>query len=436
MAFRFRKSFKIAPGVRVNIGKNGVSSIGIGPRGASMSIGKKGKYVNFGIPGTGLSVRERVDGGMTAREQQRLLREQEKLEKLERMQEALSKVTLSLNDNGNLNIINSFGEPLSRSELKLMWEQHSDTIRDWLESEMNNINGDVELLENIHLDTPKPNSKISYQAREFNEPAPKKPNIPPKPEAEKIKPLGFFSKFSKKKKKEYEKQLKESEEQYKIDLANWEKKKDALLVKYKNALSDWKAEKQDFEEKETYYSKNFSSLLQNDLEFMEAMLENAFSSLSWPRETLVSYEIDNDGLSVWIDVDLPEIEDLPQKIATIAATGKKLNIKNKPKKQLQLEYAKHIHGIAFRLVGTVFATLPKVKKITISGYSQRLDKATGKINDDYLYSFKVYRDNFEEIDFDSLELVDPIDSLDRFEHRKKMTATGIFKRIDPFDRKV
>jgi len=169
MAFRFRKSFKIAPGVRVNLGKSGVSSIGIGPRGASMSIGKKGKYVNLGIPGTGFSVRERIDNGMTVREQKRLIREQEKIERLERMQEALSKVTLSLNDNGSLNIKNAFGEPLSRSELRLMWEQQSDTIIDWLENEMNEINGDVELLEHIYLDTPNPNAIINYEARDFCE---------------------------------------------------------------------------------------------------------------------------------------------------------------------------------------------------------------------------------------------------------------------------
>ena len=62
MAFRFRKSFKIAPGVRVNIGKKGLSSVGIGPRGASMSIGSQGKHANIGIPGTGLSFRHKIDG--------------------------------------------------------------------------------------------------------------------------------------------------------------------------------------------------------------------------------------------------------------------------------------------------------------------------------------------------------------------------------------
>jgi hypothetical protein len=42
MVFRFRKSFKIALGIRLNIGKGEISSIGIGARGASMSLGFSG----------------------------------------------------------------------------------------------------------------------------------------------------------------------------------------------------------------------------------------------------------------------------------------------------------------------------------------------------------------------------------------------------------
>ena len=60
MALRFRKSIRIAPGVRVNIGKSGVSAT-IGPRGASINIGGKGVHANAGIPGTGLSVRKKLN---------------------------------------------------------------------------------------------------------------------------------------------------------------------------------------------------------------------------------------------------------------------------------------------------------------------------------------------------------------------------------------
>ena len=55
MGLNFRKSFKIAPGVRLNVGKKGISSVSVGVRGASASFGKKGTRTNVGVPGTGLS---------------------------------------------------------------------------------------------------------------------------------------------------------------------------------------------------------------------------------------------------------------------------------------------------------------------------------------------------------------------------------------------
>lgn len=59
MSINFRKSLKIMPGVRLNIGKNGVST-SIGVKGAKINIGKKGTYLNTGIPGSGLSIRNKI----------------------------------------------------------------------------------------------------------------------------------------------------------------------------------------------------------------------------------------------------------------------------------------------------------------------------------------------------------------------------------------
>ena len=55
MGFNFRKSLKIAPGVRLNITKKGLSSVSLGGRGARVNLGKKGTKTTVGIPGTGLS---------------------------------------------------------------------------------------------------------------------------------------------------------------------------------------------------------------------------------------------------------------------------------------------------------------------------------------------------------------------------------------------
>lgn len=55
MGFRFRKSIKIAPGVRINISKKGLSSLSVGRPGATVNINKKGTRTTVGIPGSGLS---------------------------------------------------------------------------------------------------------------------------------------------------------------------------------------------------------------------------------------------------------------------------------------------------------------------------------------------------------------------------------------------
>lgn len=54
MGFRFRQSVKILPGVRLNIGKRGMS-VSVGGKGATTNISRRGVRTTLGIPGTGLS---------------------------------------------------------------------------------------------------------------------------------------------------------------------------------------------------------------------------------------------------------------------------------------------------------------------------------------------------------------------------------------------
>lgn len=54
MALRIRKSFKIAPGLRINVSKSGVST-SLGGKGATVSLSKRGTRVTTSIPGTGIS---------------------------------------------------------------------------------------------------------------------------------------------------------------------------------------------------------------------------------------------------------------------------------------------------------------------------------------------------------------------------------------------
>jgi hypothetical protein len=53
LGFRFRKSIKLAPGVRVNLGKKSVS-VSAGPRNARVNVSKRGVRGSASIPKTGI----------------------------------------------------------------------------------------------------------------------------------------------------------------------------------------------------------------------------------------------------------------------------------------------------------------------------------------------------------------------------------------------
>jgi hypothetical protein len=61
VGLRFRKSFKIAPGVRWNVGLRG-SSLSVGRRGATLNFSRRGTRATVGIPGTGLSYSTTMKG--------------------------------------------------------------------------------------------------------------------------------------------------------------------------------------------------------------------------------------------------------------------------------------------------------------------------------------------------------------------------------------
>ncbi|ODB39972.1 hypothetical protein A9L43_15255 [Pseudomonas mosselii] len=62
MALRFRKSFKVAPGVRINLSKSGVST-SVGGKGLTANLSKRGTRVTAGIPGSGLSASKLYTSG-------------------------------------------------------------------------------------------------------------------------------------------------------------------------------------------------------------------------------------------------------------------------------------------------------------------------------------------------------------------------------------
>jgi hypothetical protein len=62
MGWRFRRTIRLLPGVRLNLSKSGIST-SLGGPGATLNLGKHGARATFGLPGTGLSYSTRLGAG-------------------------------------------------------------------------------------------------------------------------------------------------------------------------------------------------------------------------------------------------------------------------------------------------------------------------------------------------------------------------------------
>lgn len=304
-------------------------------------------------------------------------------------------IKLHLKDDGHVEFRDQDGDPLDEALVRQAKHQQGDRIQRWLAQECDSINDQLRLLEAIHAETPSPDQTPTYLMKAFQAPAPEKPIL---------KPLGLWGRVFRRVRERIEAQNRDARQAY------------------AQALEDWHRQKAVFEETERTRKTLFEERVFTEVAAMEQVLEERLQAIRWPRETHVQ---------IWMDVDLPEIEDLPTRTAAVAARGWKLSIKNLNDTQLRRLYMTHIHGICFRLIGEVFAALPTVDEIKVAGYSQRVNKATGVIADEYLYSVRVQRSNWSKINFRNLPALDPVEALAQFDLRRSMTKTGIFKPIDP-----
>lgn len=391
MAIRFRRSIKLAPGLRLNLSKSG-ASLSAGPRGASMTFGSRGAYLNTGIPGTGLYSRSRLGAGVAPTPQA-----------------APGKVsigaTIQVHDDGTVMYLDERGQPLSDYLTNLAKRQQGAKIKELLIATSQRINNEVDALQKLHEFTPAPDDVPKRDRREF----PKARPVEPQPRNVTFL-LWLFGKKSA------------------IESANASRQR-----AYESALAAWKSEKATFDESETAEVRSFSERLLKEPAFMQQVLEDCLQDISWPRETLVSFEIGDAGTDVAIDVDLPELEDLPTKTTSVPERGYKLNVKQIKPKQLNEIYSRLVHGIGFRIIGEVFATLPTVDKVTLSAYTQRDLPATGERSDTYIYSVSVERAQWAQINFKKLSAIDVSAALASFTLVRNINRAGGFEEVAPID---
>lgn len=396
MAMRFRKSIKLAPGVRWNFSGSGLSWT-LGPKGASIGIGKRGAYLNSGIPGTGIFSRTRLSRDAPRQVTSSSLRPSAPSATTVQM-------TCGISDDGTLTFTDAAGTPMPEHVVELAKKQNRGAIQSLIQTKCDEINTRVEVLGQLHSDTPDCKVTPKFRAPEF-------PSRPPSPPIPKVP--GLFDRLFNARAARIAEANRMADEAYEASRTSW--------LKEKAVFDAQVTERRDLVEKRIYA--NVSA--------MEQFLEESLQDIAWPRETEVDFDINDEGATVHLDVDLPELEDMPTKLAAVPSRGLKLSVKEMTSSKVQKLYSDHVHSIAFRLVGEVFAALPRTQLATFSGYSQRRSKVTGQLSNEYLISVRVQRSDWEQVDFQGLGAIEAATALVRFDLIRDQLKSGHFKEITP-----
>ena len=233
------------------------------------------------------------------------------------------------------------------------------------------------------------------------------------------------------KKEEYESMEKafsaKAEEKNKIATEMRQAKKDYITNRtrelFEAEVESWK------QERDVFYANLFQSLqnvIDGDRDYVITAIGSQFPDDELPMEYFVDYTYEEEKGKVMIDLDLPEIEDLPDRKIVLTPTGKK-SIRMKGQTDLRSDYAHCVFGLAMYVAHLVFNVSLKVQEIEISGYTQRKEVNSAVATDQYLFVVSFTRDLFSQIDFSRLSA---LQVMDFFQHYFNMTKSYDMKKID------
>lgn len=434
MGLRFRKSVKICKGVKINFNKNSWG-ISVGSKGYGYSFNSKGRQSkHIGIPGTGLS----YTSSNSPKKNYNKTQKQSTIHH--------TTIRLHMDDDGKMvfsypdgteitdkNLINKIKRsPEFKSEKERMQREHDQEMLDKV-IEYNKTNNELvninklcaeKIYEEQEFVNELNNLKVeTYEKKKFDKVMPTEASIKDElfeKSKKEIKSLAVWT--LKQKRDEYvENNYKDLyEERY----SSWIKQKDEFEANEKKTEIETNEKyKEEFENNKAY----LENIISGDEECVCNEIELWFSELEMPFKCDINYEYIKEKKLLLIDLDLPEIEDFPNKKAIQLANGN-MKLQNKTQTELYNDYKNYVFGLALFIVGHIFNISPNIYNITISGYTQRRNKI-GDIKDEYIYSIKFERKILSQY---NIVKEDSYNLCMKFENRCNVGANDSLKTIEPY----
>ena len=165
-----------------------------------------------------------------------------------------------------------------------------------------------------------------------------------------------------------------------------------------------------------------------DAQAIDREIDAWLNDVESPIPFAVQTEILPDKRTVFLDLDLPEIENLPaQKLVTLASGEVKL--KDKSQKERREDYRTCVFGLGEYVASHALTLAPALERAVVSAYTQRRNEKTGEVDDVFIYSVvfergafkKGYQDETPEVFCGALR------------SRYYVLASGVMKPITPFE---
>jgi len=391
MGFRFSRRIGILPGLKLNFSGSGVS-LSAGVRGAHVNFSSRGTYANVGIPGTGLSYRQRIGGGRPYSVPSDLTEEQIKsvgdrqndLLAVKVFQQGVQNVSLNPEEARRYIADARFkmtdpetGRRITPARLEAMIK--ANDLKEKLEHLQIQLQTEAEEYQHL-LNFWKPLPAIA-SIETWHTALNKKPFesklVAPLPPDLQIEQAKFMGELTAKNHTGMNKFLPGffARNDAKSEFASlWPEREALVQQEYNTQFKQYQQQVADesaaWDEAESKRIEWVNKLLAGDLEEVNHTIAEVLAGLQMPFKTLCDFFF-QDVRSVYLHVDLPEIEDvIPETTKEIFKNGNTKDVR-RSKADRQADYTRLVMGECLFFAAELFSYLPLTQEIKIAAYTQR-----------------------------------------------------------------
>lgn len=130
---------------------------------------------------------------------------------------------------------------------------------------------------------------------------------------------------------------------------------------------------------------SLAKILNDDPEATTDLACDVFENIDWPFETAAGIAT-NDGVHLYVNLDLPEIEDTIPTTLPKLGRGNQISERKRSKGDQYEDYFRLVVGQAIYLAACEFAWNPTLKTISIAAFTQRTRQNRNDDVDQYVYS--------------------------------------------------